>query len=64
MLADEPTGALDSHSAQEVMALFQELHSTGITIVMVTHSQEVACYSQRIVMVSDGKILHDNRVVV
>jgi putative ABC transport system ATP-binding protein len=60
ILADEPTGALDSHSTQEVMALFNELHQSGITIVMVTHSEEVTCYSQRIVRVSDGKILQDS----
>jgi putative ABC transport system ATP-binding protein len=60
LLADEPTGALDSHSAQEVMTLFERLHHSGMTIVMVTHAGEVACYSQRTVRVSDGKILQDD----
>lgn len=60
LLADEPTGALDSHSAEEVMSLFESLHRSGMTLVMVTHSHEVACYSQRLVTVSDGKILQDN----
>lgn len=59
LLADEPTGALDSQSAEAVMDIFNELHTSGITIVMVTHSHEVACHSQRIIQVSDGHILHD-----
>ncbi|HSM80494.1 MAG TPA: ABC transporter ATP-binding protein [Nodosilinea sp.] len=56
LLADEPTGALDSQSAAEVLGIFRALHQRGITIVMVTHSQEVASHSQRIIMMSDGKI--------
>ena len=60
LLADEPTGALDTHSAEAVMTIFDELHASGITIVMVTHSHEVACYSKRIIQVSDGKILNDH----
>lgn len=59
LLADEPTGALDTHSAEAVMEIFDELHADGITIVMVTHSHEVACYSKRIIQVSDGHILND-----
>lgn len=59
LLADEPTGALDTHSAEAVMEIFEELHTSGITIVMVTHSHEVACYSKRIIQVSDGHILND-----
>jgi putative ABC transport system ATP-binding protein len=58
LLADEPTGALDSQSAQEVLGIFQALHQRGITIVIVTHSHEVASHSQRIIMMSDGKITH------
>ena len=60
LLADEPTGALDTHSAEAVMDIFEELHHSGITIVMVTHSHEVACYSKRIIQVSDGQILKAN----
>lgn len=60
LLADEPTGALDTHSAEAVMEIFDELHADGITIVMVTHSHEVACYSKRIIQVSDGRILNDH----
>ncbi|MGG6238314.1 ABC transporter ATP-binding protein [Nodosilinea sp. AN01ver1] len=58
LLADEPTGALDSQSAAEVLSIFQALHQRGITIVMVTHSHEVASHSQRIIMMSDGQVTH------
>ncbi len=57
LLADEPTGALDTHSAQDVLQIFDELHSSGITIVMVTHDHDVAARSQRIIQVSDGRIV-------
>lgn len=60
LLADEPTGALDSHSAAAVMQIFDELHTSGMTIVMVTHSHEVARFSKRIIQVSDGQILQDH----
>jgi putative ABC transport system ATP-binding protein len=56
LLADEPTGALDSQSATEVLSIFEALHQRGITIVMVTHSHEVARHSQRIIMMSDGQV--------
>jgi putative ABC transport system ATP-binding protein len=56
LLADEPTGALDSHSAEDVLAIFDALHQSGITIVTVTHSYEVASRSQRIIMMSDGRV--------
>ncbi|MEL6382489.1 MAG: ABC transporter ATP-binding protein [Cyanobacteria bacterium J06626_18] len=59
LLADEPTGALDTHSAQEVINIFDELHASGITIVMVTHAPEVAAYSKRIIQVSDGHIVDE-----
>jgi putative ABC transport system ATP-binding protein len=60
LLADEPTGALDTHSAKEVINIFNELHNSGITIIIVTHSYEVACFSERIILVSDGCVLQDN----
>ncbi|MDB9528281.1 ABC transporter ATP-binding protein [Oscillatoria sp. CS-180] len=60
LLADEPTGALDTHSAEAVMAIFSELHKSGITIIMVTHSHDVAGHSKRIIQVSDGRILGDS----
>ena len=62
LLADEPTGNLDSHITVEVMALFQELNDQGITILIVTHEPEVAKYARRIVEVRDGRIIHDNPV--
>ena len=59
LLADEPTGNLDSKTAQEIMALFSELHADGITIVIVTHDPTVAAYSQRVVRLHDGRIAED-----
>ncbi|MEB3214242.1 MAG: ABC transporter ATP-binding protein [Leptolyngbyaceae bacterium] len=60
LLADEPTGALDSHTTQEVMAIFAELNASGMTVVMVTHEADVARLSQRIVWFRDGEVLHNN----
>jgi putative ABC transport system ATP-binding protein len=62
LLADEPTGNLDSRTTVEVMALFQELNDEGITIVLVTHEPEVAQYARRVVEVRDGRIRRDERV--
>ena len=62
LLADEPTGNLDSHKTVEIMALFQELNDQGITIVLVTHEPDVAQYAKRIIDVRDGRIRHDHRV--
>jgi putative ABC transport system ATP-binding protein len=59
LLADEPTGNLDSKTAQEIMALFSELHADGITIVIVTHDPTVAAYCQRVVRLHDGRIAED-----
>jgi putative ABC transport system ATP-binding protein len=62
LLADEPTGNLDSRMTVEVMALFQELNDQGITIVLVTHEPEVAQYAKRVVVVRDGVIVRDHAV--
>ena len=59
LLADEPTGNLDSRTSVEILALFQELNAQGITILIVTHEPDVACYARRVVEVRDGKILRD-----
>jgi putative ABC transport system ATP-binding protein len=59
LLADEPTGNLDSRTSIEIMALFQELNDQGITILMVTHEADIAAYARRIVEVRDGRILRD-----
>ncbi|GAK01263.1 LOW QUALITY PROTEIN: ABC transporter ATP-binding protein [Geomicrobium sp. JCM 19055] len=59
ILADEPTGALDSKSGTQIMELFTQLHHEGATLIMVTHEQEVADYAKRIVTVRDGEIIKD-----
>jgi putative ABC transport system ATP-binding protein len=58
LLADEPTGALDTHTTEEVMNIFGELNASGITIVMVTHEPEVARLTQRIIWFRDGQAIH------
>jgi putative ABC transport system ATP-binding protein len=60
LLADEPTGALDSHTTREILDIFGELHSAGITVVMVTHESEVAKLTERIVWFKDGRIVHSH----
>jgi putative ABC transport system ATP-binding protein len=61
ILADEPTGNLDSRTSVEVMALFQELGRAGITIVLVTHEPDIATFVSRVVVVRDGHIASDRR---
>jgi putative ABC transport system ATP-binding protein len=61
ILADEPTGALDSRTSIEVMAVFQDLWRSGITIVLVTHEPDVAEFAQRVVQMKDGHVLVDKR---
>lgn len=61
LIADEPTGSLDSTATREIMRLFQALHDGGKTIVMVTHEEEVARYAQRVVHLLDGVVDHDVR---
>ncbi|QCS49507.1 ABC transporter ATP-binding protein [Picosynechococcus sp. PCC 11901] len=60
LLADEPTGALDSRTTQEILALFQTLHDDGMSVVMVTHETEVARQTKRIIWLRDGSITHPN----
>ena len=59
ILADEPTGNLDSKSGHEIMKIFDELHRSGNTIILVTHEDDIAKYSNRIVRLLDGKIVSD-----
>jgi putative ABC transport system ATP-binding protein len=59
LLADEPTGALDSRTAAEILGLFQELNRDGVTVVIVTHDAEVARHARRVVRFRDGRLLSD-----
>ncbi len=61
ILADEPTGNLDSRTSIEVMALFQELQRAGITVVLVTHEPDIAAFAERVVVMRDGHVLSDKR---
>ena len=60
LLADEPTGALDTKSGEQIMELFEGLNSEGVTIVMITHEREIADYAKRIMLIRDGEISPDN----
>ncbi|HDR8097208.1 TPA: ABC transporter ATP-binding protein [Bacillus cereus] len=64
IMADEPTGALDTKSGEQVMDIFTKLNAEGTTIVMVTHEEEVAAYSSRRIVLRDGKITEDRRCAV
>ncbi len=61
ILADEPTGALDSRTSVEIMALLQQLNANGMTIVLVTHEHDVAAFASRLVMFRDGRVVSDER---
>jgi putative ABC transport system ATP-binding protein len=61
ILADEPTGNLDSRTSEEIMALFHRLHAEGQTIIMVTHEPDIAAHADRVVMLRDGVIASDRR---
>ena len=63
LLADEPTGALDSQSTEEVLGIFDRLHQRGRTVVVITHEAEVAAHAQRIIRLRDGLVMSDERCV-
>jgi len=62
LLADEPTGALDSATGKEIMALFERLHRQGNTIVLVTHEHDIAMHAWRVIHIRDGKVERDEKV--
>ena len=64
LLADEPTGNLDSTTSVEIMALFDELQAAGNTLIVVTHEQDIANHAERIVWLSDGKVISDSQAGV
>jgi putative ABC transport system ATP-binding protein len=61
LLADEPTGNLDSKTSQEIMALIDQLHEQGQTIIMVTHEPDIARHCERVINLEDGKVFSDTR---
>ena len=61
LLADEPTGALDTRTGEEVMELFEKLHQEGLTLVIITHDQEIAERARRVITMRDGAIISDSR---
>ena len=61
LLADEPTGNLDTRTSIEIMGLFQELNDAGITVIMVTHELDIAAYCKRVVVMRDGEVISDTR---
>lgn len=63
LLADEPTGNLDSASSEEIMGIFKELNDEGVTIVMVTHESDIAAYTKRNILFRDGNIISDKPVL-
>ncbi len=63
LLADEPTGNLDSRTSVEIMEVFQDLNDKGLTIVMVTHEHDIAQFGKRVMVFRDGKIRKDDALV-
>ncbi|MBN9622404.1 MAG: ABC transporter ATP-binding protein [Actinobacteria bacterium] len=62
ILADEPTGNLDSHSTEEVLGIFEHLNDNGRTVVMITHEDDVAAHAERLVRLADGRVVSDRSV--
>ena len=62
LLADEPTGALDTQTSEDIMAIFEELNASGITVILVTHESEIADHARRRIEFRDGKVIEDHPV--
>jgi putative ABC transport system ATP-binding protein len=62
ILADEPTGNLDTNSSNEIMAIFKKLHEDGMTVILVTHETDIAMQTERIIRIMDGKVRSDEKV--
>lgn len=62
ILADEPTGALDSKTGKEIMGIFSELNARGKTIILITHDAQIASYAKRMITIQDGRILSDEQI--
>lgn len=60
ILDDEPTGSLDEHTSDEIMRIFESLHESGKTIIIVTHDNDIAARCRRIISIKDGKIIEQN----
>jgi putative ABC transport system ATP-binding protein len=63
ILADEPTGNLDTGSTEEVLAIFRQLHDEGVTVILITHEDDVAAHAQRVIRLSDGRIISDEDTI-
>jgi putative ABC transport system ATP-binding protein len=63
LLADEPTGALDTQTSEDIMTIFQRLNDQGITVILVTHEPDIAEYARRRIVFRDGKVIEDGPVV-
>ena len=61
LLADEPTGNLDTKTSIEIMALFEEIHAAGNTVIVVTHEEDIAAHAHRIVRLRDGVVSNDDQ---
>ena len=62
ILADEPTGALDSKTGKEIMGIFSDLNATGKTVILITHDRQIASYAKRLITIQDGRILSDEKM--
>ena len=63
LMADEPTGALDTKTSVEIMEIFKRLHENGVTIILVTHEPDISLWAERVLRFRDGKIVSDEKVL-